>query len=380
MSWGAWLTWLLLAVALAAAAAVAWLTADGLAALLRLRLAERRRRRESQPLSLVVADRREFTGDLFSVELQGGRRLPGCRPGQYLTLLIEQGNGRTVRRAYSIAQWEPRPRSYWLGIKREAEGLGSAWLHANLTAGAKIRALPPRGNFTLDVGLAAAVEVVLVGGGIGITPMRAMTHALIDAAGRGTSPAGVVLFHAARSAESLVYRDEFERCAAMHPWFRYVPIVSRPDAQWRGEVGRLDAARILAYLHRPASAHCYLCASDAMMQSLMTGLRELGFGPGRLHWESFGLRGGIDVAAWRVEYAPDRAFVYEGQPSLLHALEEHGVDVGADCRAGHCGACRMRVSDGKVRWLLGTPQGLDSNEILACCCVPDSDLKLFASH
>ncbi|HWQ37297.1 MAG TPA: 2Fe-2S iron-sulfur cluster-binding protein, partial [Burkholderiales bacterium] len=109
------------------------------------------------------------------------------------------------------------------------------------------------------------------------------------------------------------------------------------------------------------------------------GLAGLGFSPDRLHHESFGLRGRIDAtASYRIELEPDRGFAYEGQASLLHAFEEQGIDIGADCRAGHCGACRLHVASGKVRWLLAAPPGLAADEILACCCVPETDLKLKA--
>lgn len=356
-----------------ALAAVVWLLVDGLVASYAHRRAARQRKRAATPIRLRVRARRDFGGDLFSVELEPvsrwprWRRLPAYLPGQALTLLIPAAP-RPLKRRYSLAAWTSRPRTYHLGIRREAGGAASPWLHAHLHPGQVIDALPPRGRFTLDP---RHRDVVLVAGGIGITPMAAMCDAI------AASPNGrrVWLHYAARHEVELIdharYLDRDTRDDAFH----YRPILSRPGPNWLGATGRLDAARLMAELPDPHAAHYYLCAREAMMQALMASLRAHGVPPDHLHWESFGGAQNDDRAAYPVEFN-GREFSFEGQPSLLAALEDWQVSFDAECRAGECGACRVKLLAGEVAACQASHCALPPGEILACCCVPRSPLKL----
>ncbi|MCM2680841.1 class I ribonucleotide reductase maintenance protein YfaE [Echinimonas agarilytica] len=62
--------------------------------------------------------------------------------------------------------------------------------------------------------------------------------------------------------------------------------------------------------------------------------------------------------------------------SLLQALEEHGVDVHYECRAGFCGSCRTSILDGSVKYSTQPIAFFRQGEILPCCCVPTSDITL----
>ncbi|MBI2312449.1 MAG: 2Fe-2S iron-sulfur cluster binding domain-containing protein [Betaproteobacteria bacterium] len=356
---------ILLAFFLAAALALMAMTGDG------IRLLVARRRANRPPLRLVVTERVDLTPDLFRVRLAraDGRRLPRFQAGRHVAVRA-QVDGRVLRRGYSLAAWSPRPRAYELGIRRETRGRMSSHLHAQLTPGAGVEVSPPAGAFVLD--LQDARRVVLVAGGIGITPMRAMVHRI------GCLPARarprVVLFQAARLEADLAWADEFRALAEEAPWFRYYPVLSRPAASWSGWRGRLDAKCILAE-GGSAAADFYLCAREEMMQVLIGQLRQAGVAPERLHWESFGINAG---GGWHhpVEIDGRRIASSEGTPTLLHALEAAGIDVTAECRSGECGNCRLRLEKGEVRWLRQAPAALPAGEILACCCVPVRPLKL----
>lgn len=279
-----------------------------------------------------------------------------------------------------------------------------------------VRVLPPRGDFVIPA-TATASALVLVGGGIGITPMRAMLHeALADS--RARRP--ILLFHAARHAAELLYRDEFEALAAQHSRFAYRPILSRPDAGWRGACGRLDSIRLLAALTSMASAtqfnesraappltpspspargegsvvsHCAttpwqrahaefcLCAGMDMMEALRDGLMASGIDPARIHREAFGVAAGAAVAGRRIVVEQDgqvHEIVSADEPSLLATLEAHDLAPPSECRAGTCGECRMTLVAGEVRWLLPAGVLLAANEVLPCVCAAEGDLRLNA--
>lgn len=358
----------LVVVSLATLTAVAWLFADGLAASLAHRRAARQRRAVTTPIALIVRSRTEHGNDLFTVELAavGRRRLPDILPGQALALVIPAA--RTIRRRYSLAAWSPRPRRYRLGIRREADCMGSSWLHTHLVVGRRIDALPPAGHFVLDP---AHRNLVLVGGGIGITPMMAMVDAIAQ------RPAGrsVWLHQAARYAHELIDSDRFESLAANASWFRYHPILSRADESWRGARGRLDARRLMAGPANPRAAHYYFCARESVMREWIDALLATGVPATHLHWESFGGAQNDDLNTYAIELDGAR-HAFTGQPSLLAAFEEWGVPLEAECRAGECGACRLRVLHGEVADCQPSQCTLPPGEILACCKVPRSSLTL----
>lgn len=360
---------LLCALSLLALAGIAWLTVDGLLAIVRRQRAERARR----PRRLRVAARREVAGDLLCLRLvdPGGRPLPAFAAGQHLLLGAPAGRqGQTIQRAYSLAAWQTAPTAYELGIKREAQGAMSQWLWHNLQVGALVDASLPQGDFVVDGG---REPLVLIGCGIGITPMRAMLHAAL-AAGRP-----VQLFHLARSADGLLYREEFVALAAAHAGFAYHPQVSQPDAGWTGARGRIDAAQIVAGLADAGACRFYLCAGSAVMAALADGLAALGVAPGRIHREAFGTAGGSGVSGLNVTVDGGdgpKTLVTAGEPTLLAALEANGIALASECRAGSCGQCLSRLKAGQVDWLLTPEHAVGVGEILPCVCSARSDLAL----
>ncbi len=72
----------------------------------------------------------------------------------------------------------------------------------------------------------------------------------------------------------------------------------------------------------------------------------------------------------------DRAVEFYNAASLLESMEQQGVQVPYQCREGYCGACRTQLVKGKVTYLREPMAWLNDNEVLPCCCVPTSDIKL----
>lgn len=328
---------------------------------------------DGRPLGLVVAERREVADHLLELTLvrPDGGRLPAFTAGQHVLLQVPAGrNGRMVQRAYSLSAWTHAPDRYELGIKREQEGIVSGWIWNNLYPGTQVQLRPPKGDFVVQAG---AGELVLVGGGIGITPMRAMLHAALGT-GRFIS-----LFQVARNAEELLYADEFSALADTHQHFQYCPMVSRPDPTWEGKVGRLDAARVLKSLRKPADADIYLCAGADFMDALRQGFRAEGMPDHRLHWESFGIVAASGGTGQRISLddgGQTVEIVTSGEPTLLAALEAHDHAPPSECRSGGCGQCRMFLTMGDVRWLVEPGMPLEESVILPCICVAQGDLVI----
>jgi ferredoxin-NADP reductase len=356
-------------LALLGLAFIAGLTIDGLRAVGRRRRAERAR----QPRALRIAQRRDVGGELLCLELADprGKPLPAFAAGQHLLLTAPAGkNGQPIRRAYSLAAWSAKPACYELGIKREAQGAMTQWLWQHLQAGDNIEVSVPQGEFVVRPG---AGPLVLIAGGIGITPLRAMLH---EALGSGRP---IVLLQAAHTAETLLYRDEFAALAATHKHFAYHPTVSRPTAEWTGGRGRLDAGRILAALAQPEDADFYLCAGNLMMDSLRHGLSALGIADARIHSEAFGATAGAGTSGLNLairQAGTTKTLVTAGEPTVLATLEANDLAPAAECRAGSCGQCIARLDDGEVDWLVKPEFAVGPQQFLPCVCAARSDLSI----
>ncbi|OGS46711.1 MAG: hypothetical protein A3K66_00735 [Euryarchaeota archaeon RBG_16_67_27] len=162
-----------------------------------------------------------------------------ARPGQYLLVSLDApGDPRRGSRSLSIASAPSDPGLLLTTRVRTASPFKRAL--DGLAVGDRIRAKGPLGRFYLPEGDAPAV---LIAGGIGVTPFRAMVRASIDAGRR--SP--VSLITSDRTPDSIVFREEFDAWSVAHPWFTVTRTVTRPaesGAPWTGPVGRIDERRI----------------------------------------------------------------------------------------------------------------------------------------
>lgn len=363
-----WLLLLLVALAGAALVVMALALADGFRARAHAARLARQSAARARPLTLTVVARQDITVDHFTLTLAAPRNspLPAFQPGQYLRLEIPGVGDARVNRAYSLAAWQPRPRRYELAIKREANGRGSGWLHTHARPGAQLTAAAPAGRFIL-AGDTAAGSIVLVAGGIGITPLRAMLHRLAVLPARRRPQ--TTLHYSVRRREELLYDSEF-RDLATAGWLSYRPRITGEGAP------RLAADELLADLAVPTGAQFFFCAGEAMIDVLAAGLLARGVPSAALHRESFGAATtNADHTAYRIRLGA-REFPFQAAPSLLAACEGAGIAIDAECRQGECGRCRVQVIAGQTRQLLPAAQPLPAGEVLACCTVPASDLIL----
>ena len=329
---------------------IVWLLADGLRRLSVRRRAEARQRAGLTPLRLSVMARTNHTDNLFSLTLAlpNGKCLPRFQPGQFLAVrLPSEAVSNPTTRLYSLAAWTALLREYRLGIRRVTGGQVSGWLHTHAWPGIALEVLPPAGEFVLAT---PTGEVVLVGGGIGLT---------------------------VREAAELVDNKRYSELQIATHWFRYRPFLSRPGADWNGGHGRLTAADLTRELADPARATYYLCARAEMMDGLAAGLIELGVPASAIQRESFGGVGGnADDNEYLVDIAEHGSHRFRGEPSLLHALEAWRVPVPADCRSVESGARRVRIEHGTLRPCQPAQTTVPAAYALACCTRPESDLKL----
>lgn len=232
----------------------------------------------------IVAERTVESDEITSLRLvpADGGPLLDFRPGQYIGLQLVI-DGEEVRRNYSLSA-APNGRDFRISVKREPGGKVSNYLHDEVPAGATLKLFPPAGEFTLADGQR---PIVLISGGVGITPTLAMLDAAL-ATGR------VVHFiHCARNRAVHAFRSMTDRLAALHPqqltrYYCYEDVADDDDHAPHA-VGRLDEETLAQWLPKESpDIDAYFLGPKPFMRHVRRMLRSLGVPDAQVRYEFFG--------------------------------------------------------------------------------------------
>jgi ferredoxin-NADP reductase len=204
-------------------------------------------------------------------------------PGQWVNLHVDIGDGNIDKRAYSIASAPDlaHPDEFEVAVTRVAEGNVSLALHS-VSAGATLSMDGPYGFFTRFG--AESQPALFVATGTGVCPLRAMIAAELRGSAYGPS---LTLLLGCRSEPDILYREEFEALAQLHPRFAFHTTLSRPSGSWRGLAGYVQTqlAELIDPKQRP---HVYICGLSNMVDEVRSTLkRELGYDRKLLHSERY---------------------------------------------------------------------------------------------
>lgn len=325
-------------------------------------------------------------------------------PGQFLVLRVPgEGGRRPVPRSYSVSSSPGQAGRYRITVKREAapsadapDGIGSCWLHDRIAVGDTISCGGPRGEFVLD--RKSPRPVVLLSGGVGLTPMVSMLHALSSDPGRQ-----VDFIHACDNGEVHALRDEVLALArtragiGIHFCYRFPTAADRTAGHHQSE-GVLTGD-LLTRLLPAADRDFYLCGPPQFMQAIYGILRGQGVPKARIAYEFFGpatvLEEVVQVAAaaapvvtpvspaatagpMTVEFRRSgRSEAWSEQAATLLAFAElHGLTPDFSCRSGICGTCKTRLIAGEVTYVEEPLDPPDNDDILICCAKPTGNVVL----
>jgi ferredoxin-NADP reductase len=168
-------------------------------------------------------------------ELEGFR----FSPGQFVSGVAEDENGKQQTRAYSLAS-APNGKRFDLCVNRVENGFFSNHLAdlPDLPIGGTIRIHGPHGHFILHEPL---TDSILIATGTGVAPMRGFLQSLFPASGEDLSQGkDIWLVYGTRYETDIYYRDEFEALAARRPNFHYLPTLSRAQESWTGLRGHVQ--------------------------------------------------------------------------------------------------------------------------------------------
>lgn len=221
----------------------------------------------------------EFTKHL-ELEVNGVARF-GFVPGQWLSVKANMPDGEEMTRAYSIASPPSENGRFAFCLNRVQDGFMSNYLFS-LDVGAKIAFQGPFGNFILRPPLH---DTVFVATGTGIAPFRSMLHWLLAESDRHQGHEFWLLF-GARREQDIYYREEFERLAAEHPNFHFLPTLSRADAGWKGLSGYVQE-HLPEIVGTRTDMHAYICGLDKMIKANRELLKGLGWDRASIRYEKY---------------------------------------------------------------------------------------------
>ena len=304
-------------------------------------------------IEVRVADIKAAAQDtkLYELRAADGKPLPTAEPGAHIDVILPNGK----QRQYSITVSEPKPERYLIGVKRDpASRGGSTYMHDQLTVGQTLKIRPPRNHFPL---VENAPHVVLIAGGIGITPIYCMVQRLA-ALGRSWE-----LHYSCRSRADMAFREELSKFKQAHLQF---------DDESGGKF--LDIAFIV--VAAPKDAHLYCCGPMPMLKAFEAASTD--WPREQIHVEYFAPKqepaktGGFVVELAR----SGQEFVIPEGKTILQVLLDAGVYVDYSCELGICGLCQTPL-------LSGTPEHRDAfltdeqkaanDTVMICCAGSKSD-------
>ncbi|MHB2169846.1 PDR/VanB family oxidoreductase [Alsobacter sp. R-9] len=283
---------------------------------------------------------------LFEIEPEGG--LGDAAPGSHVTVAV-QIDGRPDTRSYSVVG--AGDGAWRIAVKLLPTSRGGSRSMWNLAPGARLRVAGPGNHFALRLG---RPEYLLLAGGIGVTPIVSMAHALVR---RGEN---VRMIYAARTRQDLAFGDDLTDLLGD----RLATVI---DA----EGDRLDVAAAIASLH--PEGEMYMCGPIGLMEAVKRAWQDSRRPLDHLRFETFGNSGRHATAPFtvRIPRLGLEIPVPENR-TMLDALEEAGVAMIHDCRRGECGLCALRIlgTDGLIdhRDVFFSDEEKAANEKL-CTCV-----------
>ena len=338
---------------------------------------------DSTPRSLVCRDVIEHNQYIrsFVFSAEGRVALPHVA-GQYVTISVEI-DGQTVSRCYTVSSPPTRPYMVRITVKREPLGVVSNWLHDHLAVGDTVQISGPAGTFCPT--FHDSDRLLLLAGGVGVTPMLSMMSTFVDLA----EDVDAVLLHHSREPEHVVMADELAAVCAGHRGLRVVQAVDQdPDGSWEGSVGRLDEAMLAEHVSDLLERDVFLCGPAPYMDGVTALLTSLGVQPERIHRESFVLPVLEEVPplvepsgeTHTVTFAKSGKTVdIEAGQTVLDAAKQAGVRIPTSCTQGLCGTCKLSKLGGEltidhqggIR-----PREIERGKFLACCSRPTTAVEV----
>lgn len=231
----------------------------------------------------VIESITDFTHDIKGLrfKLPEGETIK-FKAGQFANLFSKPYDDvrEETSRAYSISSAPSDNRAIELVIRYVPNGMVTTYVFKHLKEGDKVRLIGPFGEFFLRD---TDREIVCIAGGSGLAPIRSIVLDMID---RGISNRKATFFFGAVSQRDLYYVEEFKAIEKAHPWFRFVPALSKDDSEHPYEKGIITEVVARNYGDMK-ELEAYLCGSPGMIDACVKVLTGKGMPEDRIYYDKF---------------------------------------------------------------------------------------------
>ncbi|GGW36071.1 2Fe-2S iron-sulfur cluster-binding protein [Arenibacter certesii] len=325
---------------------------------------------------------------------ENNESLAPFKPGQHLLFKIKpEGQGHYIQRFYSFSE-APGKDYYRISVKKELtldnsekipSGKASTLLHEYIQEGDILEAKGPMGDFFLNSN--EQTPIVLVAGGIGITPLLSMVNAIVES----ESNQNVIFFLGVTNSTDHIFKAHLENLNKENNNIQIFICYSNPlrsdklglDYDYFGFVDYDYMKSKLSH----GSYDFYVCGPPMMMNYITGSLRLEGVSDNRIYTESFGPASvaysvmsdegskeestavTFSVSGKTVEWAPE-------YNSIVELAEAHDINIDVGCLFGDCGTCLTEIVAGEVNYNHATMIQPDPGTCLPCSCKPKGALEL----
>lgn len=309
-------------------------------------------------------------------------------PGQFLNVAFSIGGAR-MNRSYSFSSSPTHRDHVDLTVRREPRGAVSRHIDDLLKVGDQIEAGGPVGRFTFSG--TEADSIVLIGGGVGITPMMSITRYLTERSWDGD----IFFIYVCRAPSDFMFRDAIAALQQTNPKLHVTVSMTRAEGtDWKGPRGRLSKELLSTSIPQLTTRRIHLCGPPSMMDSAKALLTELGVDPEQVKTEAFGAvkptpaPAGTSAKPTAAATGPQVTFSKNNKLAKIHAdqtvlelSEELGIGIEFSCRVGTCGVCKVKMTSGEVD--MAVQDALDADDktkgiILACQAKPKTEITVEA--
>lgn len=306
-------------------------------------------------------------------------------PGQFLTVLLDI-DGKKVRRAYSMSSTPTLDSHVGITVKRVEGGLVSNYLNDKVKKGDSIEVMKPLGNFTLETDKGNKRNIVLIGGGSGITPLMSILKSVLYF----EPESAVSLIYANSNEDSIIFKAKLEELKdKFGDRLNIVHILSKPKQMHNGYSGRLDDAMMANICNllpkvEGIDTEYFICGPEGMMDAAKAGLKLAKVPKSRIYTESFVASENDSAALSDIEgkkvtiivNGEENEVYVPADQSILDAGLDAGLDMPFSCQSGLCTACMGKCQSGEVK--MSNNDGLSEDELaegyrLLCVGHPASD-------
>ncbi len=341
----------------------------------------------------------------FYLEPHDRRPLPPFEPGQFLNFQLDiPDRSKPALPCYSLSDCA-RPDYYRVTIKRQGPppsspeappGVSSCHFHDRVEEGNIIDVKAPKGQFFLDT--VRHTPVVLIGGGIGITPVLSMLNHIVETG----STRETWFFLGVRHGGEHVMKEHLRDISANHKNVHIIVMYSNPrDKDTLGddftEEGRVSVDLFKRVL--PSNNYdYYFCGPPPMMNALFEDLRDWEVPEVKIHYEAFG-PATVGKKKEADHQAPDSSFVSSDDSkkfditfsrtgktlkwdptahSLLRFALDNNVVIDHSCEAGNCGSCVIALKSGELEYMSDPAETAEAGTCYTCITIPKGPVDIDA--